>query len=122
MPTTYAQKQSPAQKMNANTAASVMDSSSQSKSLQRKADMANGVVQLAGGANAYDAGGPKVWHVHHSSHVKFNGGPTVNFKGRTYAQVIAALRFDYPNFDTLCRDYPESWKAVNKWMKKNLEE
>ena len=41
MNSTYAQKSSTVQKMNANTAASVMDSSSQSKSLQRKADMAN---------------------------------------------------------------------------------
>lgn len=46
MPTTYAQKQSPAQKKDANTAASVMDHSSQGESLQRKADLANGAVQL----------------------------------------------------------------------------
>ena len=120
MSTTYAQKQAPAQKMGAPSAASVMDSSSQSKSLQRKADMANGVVQLAGGANAYDAGGPTVWHVHYSSHVRFSGGPTVYIKGRTYAQVIAALRFNYPDFATLCRDFPKSWNAVKKWLKKHL--
>ena len=41
----YAQKQAPAQKKNANTAASVLDSSSQSESLQRKADMANNAAQ-----------------------------------------------------------------------------
>ena len=47
MPTTYAQKQSPAQKKDAPTAASVLDSSSQSESLQRKADMANNAAQRA---------------------------------------------------------------------------
>lgn len=47
MPTTYAQKQSTAQKKDANTAASVMDHSSQGESLQRKADLANGAVQRA---------------------------------------------------------------------------
>ena len=45
MSTTYAQKQAPAQKKDAPTAASVLDASSQSKSLQRKADMANSTVQ-----------------------------------------------------------------------------
>lgn len=41
MPTTYVQKQVSAQKSDATTAASVFDSSAQSESLQRKADMAN---------------------------------------------------------------------------------
>ena len=45
MSTTYAQHQTTAQKKDASTAASVLDASSQSESLQRKADMANGVVQ-----------------------------------------------------------------------------
>ena len=45
MPTTYAQKQAPAQKKDANSTASVVDCSSQGESLQRKADMANGTVQ-----------------------------------------------------------------------------
>lgn len=42
MPTTYAQKQSPAQKKDANSAASVVDCSSQGEALQRKANMAKG--------------------------------------------------------------------------------
>ena len=42
MNTTYAQKKAPAQKMDANTAASVVDNSSQGETLQRKADMAKG--------------------------------------------------------------------------------
>lgn len=41
MSTTYAQKQAPAQKKDVPTAASVLDASSQSEGLQRKADMAN---------------------------------------------------------------------------------
>jgi hypothetical protein len=45
MPTTYAQKQAPAQKMGASSAASVLDASSQSEGLQRKADMANKATQ-----------------------------------------------------------------------------
>ena len=45
MPTTYAQKQAPAQKMGASSAASVLDASSQSEGLQRKADMANNAAQ-----------------------------------------------------------------------------
>ena len=59
MSTTYAPKQVPAQKKDANSAASVVDDSSQGEALQRKADMANcaaqrvvqrdtGVVQRAG--------------------------------------------------------------------------
>ena len=39
MSTTYAQKQSPAQKKDAPTAASILDTSSQNESLQRKANM-----------------------------------------------------------------------------------
>lgn len=45
MSTTYAQKQAPAQKKDAPTAASILDASSQSEGLQRKADMANNVIQ-----------------------------------------------------------------------------
>ncbi|WP_295072551.1 hypothetical protein [uncultured Fibrobacter sp.] len=45
MNTTYAQKSSTVQKVAASNATSVLDSSSQGESLQRKADMANGVVQ-----------------------------------------------------------------------------
>lgn len=43
----HTQKHAPAQKKDAPTAASVLDSSSQSESLQRKADMANNAVQRA---------------------------------------------------------------------------
>ena len=45
MNATYMQKQSTAQKTESYTAASVLDSSSQGESLQRKADMTNGAVQ-----------------------------------------------------------------------------
>ena len=45
MSTTYAQKQAPAQKKDAPTAASILDTSLQSESLQRKADMANNAAQ-----------------------------------------------------------------------------
>ena len=45
MNTTYAQRQTTAQKKDATTAASVLDNSSQSESLQRKADMANSTAQ-----------------------------------------------------------------------------
>ena len=45
MNTTYAQRQNTAQKTDAPSASSVLDASSQSKSLQRKADMANGSAQ-----------------------------------------------------------------------------
>lgn len=41
MPTTYTQKQSPAQKKDASSATSVHDNSSQGESLQRKADLVN---------------------------------------------------------------------------------
>ena len=45
MNTTYAQRQTTAQKKDAPSASSVFDASSQSESLQRKADMANGTAQ-----------------------------------------------------------------------------
>ena len=45
MQNTYAQKQKTAQKKDAPTAAAVLDSSSQSEGLQRKADMANNAAQ-----------------------------------------------------------------------------
>lgn len=48
MSTTYAQKQAPTQKKDAPTASAVLDSSSQSEGLQRKADMVNGVIQCHG--------------------------------------------------------------------------
>ena len=48
MSTTYAQHQSTAQKKDANTAASVVDSSSQGESLQRKADLCNSPIQCYG--------------------------------------------------------------------------
>ena len=43
--TMYTQKQTPAQKKDAPSASSVFDASSQSESLQRKAELANGAVQ-----------------------------------------------------------------------------
>ena len=45
MQNTYTQKQKTAQKKEAPTAATVLDSSSQSEALQRKADMANNTIQ-----------------------------------------------------------------------------
>ncbi|MCL4100895.1 hypothetical protein [Fibrobacter sp. HC4] len=45
MQTTYAQKNETAQRAADNTAAAVLDNSPQSESLQRKADLTNGVVQ-----------------------------------------------------------------------------
>ncbi len=58
MSTTYAQKQSPAQKKETPTAASVLDVSSQSKSLQRKADMANNAAQRAEAPRPNNTGMP----------------------------------------------------------------
>ena len=43
----YKQRQDPVQKKNVSTASSILDSSSQSESLQRKASLLNGVTQLA---------------------------------------------------------------------------
>ena len=49
MKSTYVQKSSALQKVSAQNAASVLDASSQSKSLQRKADLLNSIVQCARG-------------------------------------------------------------------------
>lgn len=54
----YVQKQSPAQKKDASSAASVLDSSSQSETLQRKADMANNATQRAEAARPNNTGMP----------------------------------------------------------------
>ena len=58
MSTTYAPKQAPAQKKDAPTAASVLDSSSQGESLQRKADMANNAAQRAEAPRPNNTGMP----------------------------------------------------------------
>ncbi|MBQ7081323.1 MAG: DUF4157 domain-containing protein [Fibrobacter sp.] len=58
MITMYAQKQFPAQKKDASSAASVLDSSSQNESLQRKADMANNVAQRAEAPRPNNTGMP----------------------------------------------------------------
>lgn len=58
MSTTYAQKQTTAQKKDAPSTASVLDSSSQSESLQRKADMANNAVQRAEAPRPNNTGMP----------------------------------------------------------------
>ncbi len=78
MSTTYAQKKATAQKKEAPTASAVLDSSSQSEGLQRKADMANNITQFAGGRHAFWAGTGTVWHIHYN-HIKFNDGPRVTF-------------------------------------------
>ena len=58
MSTTYAQRQNTAQKKDATTAASVLDNSSQSESLQRKAELANGAVQRVGPPRPNNTGMP----------------------------------------------------------------
>ena len=58
MSTTYAQRQNTAQKKDAPTAASVLDNSSQSESLQRKAELANGAVQRVGPPRPNNTGMP----------------------------------------------------------------
>ena len=58
MSTTYAQKQDPVQKKDAPTAVSILDTSSQSESLQRKADMANNAAQRAEAPRPNNTGMP----------------------------------------------------------------
>lgn len=58
MSTTYAQRQTTAQKKDASSAASVLDNSSQSEALQRKADMANNAVQRAEAPRPNNTGMP----------------------------------------------------------------
>ncbi len=58
MSTTYAQKQAHTQKKDANTASAVLDSSSQSEGLQRKADMANSAAQRAEAPRPNNTGMP----------------------------------------------------------------
>ena len=58
MPTTYAQRPSTVQKAAAPNAASVLDSSPQSESLQRKADMANNAAQRAEAPRPNNTGMP----------------------------------------------------------------
>ncbi len=52
------------------------------------------VFQLAGGANAYDAGEGAYWHVHYGDHVKFGGlaETRINFDGRTRNKILRQLR------------------------------
>ena len=58
MSTTYAQRQTTAQKKDASSASSVLDNSSQSESLQRKADMANNATQRAEAPRPNNTGMP----------------------------------------------------------------
>ncbi len=58
MQTTYSQKNSIVPKTDVSTAASVLDSSSQSESLQRKADMANNATQRAEAPRPNNTGMP----------------------------------------------------------------
>ena len=58
MSTTYAPKQAPAQKKDASSAASILDASSQSESLQRKADLANNAAQRAEAPRPNNTGMP----------------------------------------------------------------
>lgn len=58
MSSIYAQRQFPAQKKDASSAASVLDSSSQSETLQRKADMANNAAQRAEAPRPNNTGMP----------------------------------------------------------------
>ena len=58
MSTTYAQRQTTAQKKDASSASSVLDNSSQSESLQRKADMANAAAQRAEAPRPNNTGMP----------------------------------------------------------------
>ncbi len=58
MSTTYAQRQTTAQKKEASSASSVLDNSSQSESLQRKADMANNAAQRAEAPRPNNTGMP----------------------------------------------------------------
>ena len=58
MNTTYAQRQTTAQKKDAPSAFSVIDASSQSESLQRKADMANSTAQRVGPPRPNNTGMP----------------------------------------------------------------
>ena len=58
MSTTYAQRQTTAQKKDASSASSVLDASSQSESLQRKADMANNAAQRAEAPRPNNTGMP----------------------------------------------------------------
>ena len=58
MSTTYAQRQTTAQKKDSSSASSVLDASSQSESLQRKADMANNAVQRAEAPRPNNTGMP----------------------------------------------------------------
>ena len=58
MSTTYAKSQTTAQKKDASSASSVLDSSSQSESLQRKADMANNAAQRAEAPRPNNTGMP----------------------------------------------------------------
>nr|WP_304039239.1 DUF4157 domain-containing protein [Fibrobacter succinogenes] len=58
MSTTYAQRQTTAQKKDASSASSVLDNSSQSESLQRKADMANNAAQRAEAPRPNNTGMP----------------------------------------------------------------
>ena len=58
MSITYAQKQAAAQKKDASSAASIHDKSSQSKSLQRKADIANNAAQRAEAPRPNNTGMP----------------------------------------------------------------
>ncbi|MBR5411967.1 MAG: DUF4157 domain-containing protein [Fibrobacter sp.] len=58
MSTTYAQKQATTQKKDASSASSVLDASSQSETLQRKADMANNASQRAEAPRPNNTGMP----------------------------------------------------------------
>ena len=58
MSTTYAQRQTTAQKKDASSAFSVLDNSSQSESLQRKADLANNATQRAEAPRPNNTGMP----------------------------------------------------------------
>lgn len=93
MPTTYAQKQTPAQKMDANTVASVVDNSSQGEALQRKAALLSNsccnVIQCAFNLQALQEENPQAVTAFQNGYGKF----TCNVGDVTILHVSAA-KFD----------------------------
>lgn len=81
------------------------------------------VIQMANGRNAFNAGDPNDWHIHHGEHIKYGklGQSRVNFDGRSRKKIRKELGENIDRFNLSNTVTSPYFRECINWINENID-
>ncbi len=81
------------------------------------------VIQMANGRNAFNAGDPRGWHIHHGEHIKYGSlvDSRVNFAGKSRKKIRKEIGENIDRFNLSNTVTSSYFRECINWINENID-